>query len=200
MQNGELKKTRVWDLPTRVFHWMLVLAVSAGWLIGENMSFSNIEWHFYLGYMTGGLLVFRLVWGLVGPAPVRLRALVPTPTKVLAYLKTVRARTPSGASGHNPLGALSVVAILGTLIIQVLTGLISESEDLFASGPLAHLVDKSTIQWANATHELFAHVLLPLIVLHVVALVFYLVWKRENLIWPMVTGLKWVRGKGKDHV
>lgn len=193
------ENTRVWDLPTRVFHWSLALVVIAGWLIGKNMSFSNIEWHFYLGYAVGLLVLFRLIWGLVGPAPVRLRGLAPRPSEVLSYLKSVRKREPSGVRGHNPLGALSVIAILGTLIVQVVTGLFSESEDLFATAPLAPFVSKSEVQLANAVHEVFTHVLLLLVVLHVVALLFYWFWKRENLIRAMITGVKLVRREPTEN-
>ena len=184
---------RVWDIPTRVFHWALVATVTAGWLIGENMTFTNIEWHFYLGYATGGLVVFRLFWGLVGPKPAKLSALVPSPKSAINYLKNITKRTPSGVHGHNPLGALSILALLGSLAVMVTTGLFSESEDLFAKAPLAHLVDKSMIQTANAVHEIFAKVLLALVGLHVAALLYYLLWKRENLIRAMVTGMKLVR-------
>lgn len=187
------EEARVWDWPTRVFHWLLVVTATVGWVIGENMSFSNIEWHFYLGYATGGLIAFRIIWGLVGPKPVRLRALVPTPAGAISYAKTLKNRSPSGSRGHNPLGAVSVLALLATLTVLVTTGLLSESEDLFATAPLAHLVDKSTIQLANAIHEVAAKVIMVLVGLHVAALVFYAVWKRENLVRPMLTGVKIVR-------
>ena len=190
-------KTRVWDLSTRVFHWALVLTVSVGWLLGENLSFSNINWHFYLGYATGGLVLFRLIWGIVGPASARLTALFFNPRVVLVYLSTIHRRVPSGLPGHNPLGALSVIALLITLAVQVLTGLFAEADDLFSAGPLSSMVDDRYVLLANAVHETTAKILLVLVALHVTALVFYLIWKRENLIRPMITGLKWVRIEDK---
>lgn len=188
-------KERVWDLPTRLFHWLLVASVSAGWLIGENLSFTNIEWHFWLGYTTGGLIVFRIVWGFVGPPSARLSKLFPSPREVRDYLAHVMDRRPSGVAGHNPLGSLSVLALLAALFVQVGTGLFAESDDLFDGGPLSGSVDDSVVLFCNAVHEISSKVLLALVLLHVAALVFYLVWKRENLIRPMVTGLKLVKRK-----
>ncbi|MGB1025826.1 MAG: cytochrome b/b6 domain-containing protein [Rhodospirillaceae bacterium] len=183
---------RIWDLPTRAFHWLLVGSVCVGWWLGDNLSFTNIDWHFYLGYLTGGLLLFRILWGFVGPKPSRFSALFFSPGAILAYARRIGKRSPSGIAGHNPLGALSVLALLATLSVQVVTGLLSDSDDFFTSGPLAAYVDSSVTQQANAIHEISATVLLVLVGAHVTALVFYLVWKRENLIRPMITGSKLV--------
>jgi len=189
-------KARVWDMPTRVFHWLLVLSVCAGWLIGENLSFSNIQWHFYLGYLTIGLLVFRLFWGFAGPASARFSGLFHSPGDIVRYLRGIGKRQPSGIAGHNPVGALSVLAMLCALVVQVATGLFAESDDLFSSGPLAGYVDSGFVQTANAVHEITSKVLLALIVAHLAALLFYWIWKRENLIGAMLTGMKWIRKDG----
>lgn len=190
---AEFEKARVWDVPTRVFHWVLVLTVSTGWWLGDNLSFENIQWHFYLGYATGCLVVFRVLWGFVGPRPSRFSALFFSPADVVRYALNAGKRKPSGVAGHNPIGALSVLAVLATLIVQVGTGLLSESDDFFTSGPLAEYVDTSVRQTANAVHEISAIVLLVLVAIHVSAILFYLFWKRENLIVPMLTGLKLIR-------
>lgn len=183
----------MWDLPTRLFHWALVGCVTAGWLLGENMSFSNIDWHFWLGYATGGLIVFRLVWGIIGPPHARLKLLFPPPRAVIAYLAHAHKRQPSGVAGHNPLGALSVLALLATLSVQVVTGLFSDSDDFFTSAPLSGYASRDLVLLANEIHEISSQILLGLVALHVAALIFYLIWKRENLIRPMVTGIKKVR-------
>lgn len=189
----EYAEERVWDLPTRIFHWALVVSVATGWALGEFRSFSTINYHFYLGYTTAGLIVFRLIWGLVGPRSARLSALFPGPAEIIRYLTNLKNREPSALAGHSPLGSLAVLAILASLIVQVSTGLFAEDDALFSEGPLSYLVSEKTVQFCNAIHALNSKVLLGLVVLHVAALVFYLVWKRENLIRPMITGWKLVR-------
>lgn len=183
----------VWDLPTRLFHWALVICVCTAWYIGDNRDFSNIEYHFYLGYAIGGLIVFRLLWGLVGPRPISLSSLFHGPASVLRYLSNVFKREPSGTRGHNPIGSLSVLAMLLSLAVQVVTGLFAEDDGLFASGPLAGYVSSSTILQMNSIHHYNSRILLVLVGLHVFAGLFYLIWKRENLIGAMVTGRKLVK-------
>lgn len=189
----EYTEERVWDLPTRLFHWSLVASVSTGWALGEFRTFSTVNYHFYLGYTTAGLIAFRLVWGFIGPPPARLSALFPNPTEVMRYLADLKNREPSALAGHSPLGSLAVLAILASLMVQVSTGLFAEDDSLFSEGPLSYLVSEKTVQFCNAIHDLNSKVLLGLVVLHVAALVFYLIWKRENLIHPMITGRKMVR-------
>ena len=191
----ELKREKVWDPVTRLWHWALVAAVVTGWSLGEFMTFSTIDWHFYAGYCVLGLIVFRLFWGLVGPAPVRLRALLPGIYDTVNYVRHIRARQPSGTPGHNPLGALSVIAMLVVMLAQASTGLFVESDNFFESGPLAYLVTDATSSYLIGWHKLLAKILLALVVLHVSAIIFYLVWKKENLIKPMFTGWKLVRSK-----
>lgn len=191
--SSDLTEAPVWDLPTRLFHWALVACVSAGWLIGENMAFSTIQWHFYLGYTTGGLLVFRLIWGIVGPPSARLSALVPSPAALIAYIRDLPKREPSGARGHAPLGALAALALLTALSVQVVAGLFSESDDFFTEGPLADFASSEMVRFAGAVHSWTAEILMWLVIAHVSALVFYAVWKRENLVRAMITGKKIVR-------
>jgi len=176
-----------------MWHWVLVLAVGVGWSFGKFMSFDTIQWHFYLGYLTLGLMIFRYLWGFIGPAPVRYRALLPTPTNLMSYLRHVGQREPSGTAGHNPLGSLSVILMLLAITAQALTGLFIESEDFFESGPLASYVTEATVSRLTWWHRLNADFILILVVLHVSAILFYLIWKRENLITAMITGWKWVK-------
>ena len=192
------RRDAVWDPVTRVWHWLLAASVITGWALGEFRTFSIMQWHIYLGYLTAGLLVVRYVWGWVGPAPVRHRTLFVSLRGIPAYVRRIGDRRPSGVPGHNPVGALSVIAIVLALTAQVVTGLFSEDDALFFSGPLASEVSSGTVRWMTSYHNLFAKVVLVLAVLHVAAILFYLVWKRENLVIPMFTGRKWVREPSRD--
>jgi cytochrome b len=188
-----LTREKIWDPVTRLWHWVLALSVAVGWSFGKFMSFDNIQWHFYLGYLTLGLVLFRCLWGLVGPAPARLRALLPAPADLWRYLRQVGAREPSGTPGHNPLGSISVILMLLAVGAQAVTGLFLVSDDFFESGPLATYVSEATVNRLTWWHHLNAGFILILVVLHLGAILFYLVWKRENLVKPMLTGWKWVR-------
>ena len=186
----------VWDPVTRIWHWLLAASVITGWTIGEFGTFSIIEWHIYVGYCTGALVVFRYAWGWIGPVPVRHRTLFASLRDVPPYVRQVGYRRPSGVPGHNPVGALSVIAMVLALTIQVVTGLFSEDDDeFFFSGPLASEVSSGTVETMTDIHHLFSEVVLVLVGLHVAAILFYLVWKRENLVTPMLHGRKWVRDR-----
>ena len=189
------KQQKIWDPVTRLWHWVLVLAVGIGWGFGKFLSFDNIQWHFYIGYLVLGLMLFRYLWGLIGPAPVRYRALVPQ--GLISYLRKVARREPSGTPGHNPLGSISVILMLVAITAQAVTGLFIVSDDFFESGPLASYVSEATSNRLTWWHHLNADIILVLVVLHVAAILFYLLWKKENLIKPMINGWKWVkRGPG----
>ncbi|MEM8795999.1 MAG: cytochrome b/b6 domain-containing protein [Pseudomonadota bacterium] len=187
--------SKVWDLPTRLFHWALAAVVITGWYLGYYREFSTIDYHFYLGYATGGLLVFRLIWGIIGPPSARFSNIVPGPRRLVTYIASITKRRPSGVAGHNPLGGLSVVALLAVLTVQVLAGLFAEDDSLFASGPLESYVSLRWTAFANEVHYISSRILLVLVGLHLTAILFYQVWKRENLITPMLTGWKRVYGR-----
>jgi cytochrome b len=189
----ELVQEKIWDPVTRLWHWVLVLSVGVGWSFGKFMSFDTVQWHFYLGYLTLGVMGFRYLWGFVGPEPVRFRALLPTPGKLRVYLRHIGQRQPSGTAGHNPLGALSVMLMLLAITGQAMTGLFIESDDFFESGPLIGYVSEATISRMTWWHHLNANFILILVVLHVGAILFYLLWKNENLVRPMISGWKWVK-------
>ncbi len=193
-----LKQKKIWDPVTRLWHWVLVLVIGVGWSFGKFMTFDTVRWHFYLGYAVLALLAFRYLWGFVGPAPIRYRALIPRPGELLAYLRGIGRREPSGTPGHNPLGALSVIAMLLAITAQAVTGLFIESEDFFEYGPLAGYVSEELVRFMTGWHHRIADVVLVLVVLHVAAILFYLVWKRENLIRPMFTGWKWIKSDPED--
>lgn len=191
----ELQREKVWDPVIRIWHWVLALAVVVSWSFGKFMSFDTVEWHFYIGYLILGLLALRVLWGLFGPVPARFSTFLPTPSRIVQYLKTIPRREPSGVRGHNPLGSLAVIAMLLSLTIEGITGLFSDADDFFEEGPLYGKVSDDTADFMNGWHHFFADVILILVVLHVTVIMFYLVWKRENLIKPMISGWKWVKRK-----
>jgi len=173
----------VWDLPLRLFHWSLVLAVSAA-IATAKAGGEWMVWHGRAGLFIVGLVAFRLAWGLVGSTHARFLNFLPTPQRLRAYL--------SGqwhGLGHNPLGALSVLALLGVLAFQGGTGLIS-NDDIAFTGPLASLVEEGLSIKLTGWHHQVGNALLVLIGLHVLAIAFYRVVKKENLVKPMVTGVK----------
>ena len=173
---------RVWDLPTRVFHWMLVALIAFSWWSAEN---DELDLHIWSGLAVLTLLIFRLLWGVFGSSTARFANFVRGPRAMLGYLRNSRAWT---AIGHNPIGAASVIAMLLVLAAQVGLGLINSDEDGLAEGPLAHLVGFDTNEFAHEWHDELFDVLLVLIGLHVAAIVFYRVALGKKLTWPMITG------------
>jgi cytochrome b len=173
----------VWDLPLRLFHWLLVLAVTLA-IVTAKAGGEWMAWHGRTGLFILGLVVFRVVWGLVGSTHARFIHFAPTPGRIKAYL--------SGhwhGLGHNPLGALSVFALLGVLGYQSSTGLIS-NDDISFTGPLASLVSEELSLSLTGWHHRVGNALMALVGLHVAAILFYRLIKKENLVKPMVTGVK----------
>ncbi|SMR81774.1 Cytochrome b [Aliiroseovarius halocynthiae] len=186
---------RLWDLPLRLFHWALVVCVITGFLLGK-FGPNVMTLHFYAGYCVAGLLVFRIFWGFAGSRPARFGHFLFGPKKTLGYVADMFKRNPSYWPGHNPIGALSVFALLGVLLAQVGTGLFIDADDFINTGPFASWVSYETAREAASLHYRLSYALLALVVLHLGAILFYRFWKRENLVKPMVTGWKEVR---KDH-
>jgi len=176
---------RLWDGPTRVVHWALVLVIGFAWWSAEN---DKLEWHRWAGYSALGLLVFRLIWGFVGSATAQFANFVKGPQATLAYLKTLPGRRYAETPGHNPLGAWSVLAILTVLVAQVVTGLFAVDIDAFEAGPLSDRVDFDTGRLFSKWHEWSFTALQVLVAAHLAAVAFYLVYKRTNLVGPMITG------------
>ncbi len=181
------KKIRVWDLPTRLFHWALAACV-IGLVITGKIGGATIDWHARIGYAVLALLLFRLVWGLVGGYWSRFASFIYSPGSVINYLKGKA--HPDHLIGHNPLGAGSVFAILLVLLAQVGTGLVSDDEISF-TGPLNKLVSSATGLLATSYHKQYGQwLVIGLVVLHVAAILYYLVRKKDNLIRPMLNGDK----------
>jgi cytochrome b len=175
-------KQRVWDLPTRLFHWLLVVLVALSWWTAET---DRQDLHLYLGYGVLTLLIFRVGWGLFGSSTARFSSFVRGPGSVMRY---VRDRFHWPAAGHAPLGALSVIALLLMLFAQVGTGLFASDEDGLFSGPLAYLVSLSTGDGMTELHEELFDVLLALVALHVAAILLYRLVLGRNLLGPMISG------------
>jgi cytochrome b len=178
-------QVKVWDMPTRLFHWLLVVMVTCLFITGE-IGGNAMQWHGRFGYATLDLVLFRLLWGVVGGHYSRFTSFVPTPSRLLAY---IRGAAPK-ALGHNPLGALSVLALLGLLLLQTASGLFADDEIAY-SGPLTSLISNAWVSIASKWHKDIGKVLLILMVLlHIGAILFYLFKKNDNLIEPMMTGVK----------
>jgi cytochrome b len=175
----------VWDLPTRLFHWLLVALMVAAFVTGQ-LGGDLIQWHGRLGLAIIGLLAFRLVWGFVGSTYARFASFIPRPATIVAYL-----RGRWRGLGHNPMGALSVYGLLTVVAIQAVTGLFA-NDDIAFQGPLAALVDGTTSQFLTSIHRLNVGLLLALVGLHLAAILFYTWVKRESLVPPMITGIKLV--------
>ena len=175
----------VWDGALRLFHWSTVFLVAAMWWTAEN---GIMDWHKRMGMILLGLISFRLVWGLLGPRTARFTSWKIGPGAILGYLKGLTGGAHKPSFGHNPMGTLSVIAMLLALSVQVGTGLFSVDVDGLESGPLASLVSFEAGRQAAEIHETAFNVLVILIGLHIAAIVTYLVFFKDNLVRPMVTG------------
>jgi cytochrome b len=176
---------RLWDGPTRIVHWALVALIGFAWWSGET---GHMDWHRLAGYAVLGLLVFRLIWGVVGSSSARFTSFVRGPGATLDYIRRLPSREHHETPGHNPLGAVSVLAILGVLVIQVVTGLFAVDVDGIESGPLSDRVSFDTGRLLAHWHHRSFWALEVLVALHLVAIVFYAIYKRADLVRPMVTG------------
>jgi cytochrome b len=179
--------TPVWDRATRLVHWSLAPLILFLWWTAQT-SVDKMDWHRWAGDAVLGLLVFRLAWGVLGGSTARFSHFVKGPGSALAYLKGLFGKKAGPTIGHNPLGGWSVVALILTLLAVVAFGLFAEDVDGIESGPLARFVDFDTGRMAAKLHHTAFNVLLWLIGLHLLAIAFYAVFKRENLVGPMVTG------------
>ncbi len=177
-------RLRIWDLPIRLFHWLLVGLLGVAWVTGD---YHLMDWHRRSGYAILGLLVFRIYWGFAGSRTARFADFVRGPQAVLAY-----ARSLSGggkkAIGHNPMGGWSVVLLLLVLVVMVTAGLFAVDVDGLESGPLADYVSFDSGRFASHLHGLVFNLMLVLVSLHLGAISFYRLWLKTDLVRPMLTG------------
>jgi len=178
---------RVWDAPTRLFHWALALCF-VGLVVSSQVGGTAMVWHFRFGYGVLTLLLFRLVWGVQGGYWSRFSSFVVGPRAIWHYLRGWG--QPHDGVGHNPLGALSVLTMLLFLALQVASGLMSDDE-IATAGPLVRFVSSTWVGNATYYHkDIGKLILLGLVALHLATIAFYHFRKQENLLTPMITGDK----------
>jgi cytochrome b len=193
MNHGEsMQRIRVWDLPTRLFHWILVVLVGVSFTTGE-IGGNAMQVHVGCGLTILALLVYRILWGFIGSRPSRFSAFLTGPGTVWRYAATLPDRNAPPSLGHNPLGGWSVAAMLLALIVQVVTGLFA-NDDIATQGPLYKYVSKAVSDGLSTVHVVNQGVVIALVGIHVAAVLFHLVYKRDNLIIPMLTGDKFWSG------
>ena len=187
--NEPLQAVRVWDLPTRLFHWLLALCV-VGSVISAKIGGNAMAWHFRFGYVVFTLLAFRVLWGLVGGRWSRFASFIYAPSTLVRYLRGRTGPHEHLEVGHNPLGAFSVFGLLALLATQVGTGLFAD-DDISNTGPLIKFVSGATSSLLTKWHKNFGQwLIIALVLLHIGAIVFYRVRKNQNLVRPMLSGDK----------
>lgn len=179
-------RIRVWDLPLRLFHWSLVVCV-VGAFVTIQVGGNWVPWHFRFGYCALALVLFRILWGLVGSRYARFGSFLFGPSSILKYLK----RSPDAphTAGHNPLGSLSVFAMLAFVLVQASLGLFS-NDDIASEGPLVRFITKELSDSLTGWHHRGEFVLFLLVGTHLAAIVYYAFFRRKNLVRPMLSGDK----------
>jgi cytochrome b len=181
-----MRRIKVWDLPVRLFHWLLVALILAAWV---TQYLNRMDLHMWIGEWILTLLLFRVVWGFVGSDTARFARFLRSPVAGLVHLARLRRREPDREIGHNAAGGWMVLLMLALLGVQAGTGLFS-NDDSDTEGPLMHLVSKDQSDWLSHIHYLNFKAIEAVIVLHILAIVAYAVLKRQNLLRPMLTGMK----------
>ncbi|MBK1690866.1 cytochrome b/b6 domain-containing protein [Ectothiorhodospira mobilis] len=182
-----LHPLRLWDAPTRLFHWALPVLLAALWYTGQDLT--TLGWHMQLGYALLTLVLFRIAWGFFGSRSARFPAFVTGPGTVARYVGDLARGRMHRSFGHNPLGGWSVLLMLGLLLVQAVTGLFADDE-IFTQGPLATLVSGDTRAWLTGIHHANFNLILAVVTVHVVAVVLHRVLKGDDLVRPMITGRK----------
>ncbi len=181
---------RIWDLPTRLFHWTLVVLIFTSWLSARQ---NWMRLHVVTGLTVLALLLFRVVWGFVGSDTARFTHFLKSPFAAFRHLIELPRREPDTETGHNAAGGWMVLFMLAVLFVQVGTGL-GANDDVLTEGPLFRLVGKERSDWLTHIHHLNFLVIEIVVVLHVLAIVTYRVLKGHNLLLPMITGKKRLPG------
>lgn len=191
-------KTLVWDLPIRIFHWLLVAAIAGAWYTAEE---GYEDTHMKIGYAIIGLLIYRIVWGIFGTEHSLFRSFIPSPFKLYQHTKNIFKVDAKQSVGHNPLGALSALIMLFLIGLQAATGLFTKGEIWY--GPYTSAVGSELQKRLDGIHHANFDFILVALGVHIVAIFFYLFFKKQNLITPMIHGKKndevVPNGKGIPH-
>ncbi|MFV9473078.1 cytochrome b/b6 domain-containing protein [Advenella sp. RU8] len=191
MRQSNQQTINVWDLPTRFFHWALAFCVIAafftvkaagtteGWMADAGIAW--MEWHLWFGYCVLSLILFRIIWGFTGSYYARFSEFIKGPATIIRYVKGAYQ-----SLGHNPLGALSVIALLAVFGFQAFSGLFT-TDDIFTEGPLVHL-SSAFSKTMGSLHRSNEPVMIILFALHILAIIYYRVFKKQNLVATMVSG------------
>lgn len=180
----------IWDVPIRVFHWLLVVLIGFMWLSGKQ---GWLEYHMWSGYTILTLLVFRVIWGFVGSDTARFVYFLKSPIEAIRHLCHIAKREPDTEIGHNAAGGWMVLGLLALLFAQVFSGM-AANDDISVEGPLYGLVGKSWSDWATSQHHFLFKVIQVAVGLHILAIIVYAVLKRHDLVRPMITGKKRMPG------
>jgi len=182
------KKILVWDLPVRLFHWFLVISLVAAWYTSDSER-DLINYHLQIGYFILGLILFRLIWGVVGTKYALFNQCIPTWLKLINYLQSKQQQENDNMIGHNPLGGLMIVMMLSLVLSQAISGLFM-NDDIFTSGPYYESASEAIQQFMSLIHHNAFDVIIILSMIHIVAVFYHLLVKKINLILPMFTGYK----------
>jgi cytochrome b len=193
--SDDLVVVNVWDIPTRLTHWLLVVLLGFSWW---SANADQLGWHRYSGYAILTLVLFRVYWGFVGSSTARFREFARGPIAVARYARSLFARKSVVAIGHNPMGGWSVLLLLALLLMQVGLGLFAVDVDGIESGPLAQWVSFETGRAAAKLHHRVFNVLLTFAALHIMAVLYYQLFKRHALISAMFSGVKRLRAPVTD--
>ena len=174
---------KVWDWPVRVFHWTLAASVLGAFITGENEDFERL--HQTLGWVAAGLIAFRVVWGLVGTRYARFTEFIRSPAQVWAYIKSLRSGQPQHFVGHNPVGAVAVMLLMGLTALSVYTGWLALAED--------------AAEWLEEAHEIAANTLITVVLVHVIGVLWSSRTHGENLLKAMLTGRKTAPSEAGIH-
>lgn len=188
IQVAARRMINVWDLPTRIFHWTLV-GLFVFLIVSGDLGDDLIEWHFYAGYLLSGLILFRVIWGVIGSRHSRFTSFVRDPITTVTYLKGMFSGKTAHHYGHNPAGGMMVIVLLILLALQVATGLVS-TDDVIWDGPFYSAVSDQVAEIGGELHESIQSLLQLLVVLHVAAILFHRFKYNDHLVPAMIHGKK----------
>ena len=179
--------TLVWDLPTRLFHWMLVISFSVAWVTSDDNRY--LDFHVFGGYTFFGLLVFRTVWGMVGSHYAHFRTFAHNWSSLHGYAKGLLNGQATRYLGHNPIGGLAILVMIGLGFLVSISGLVVFGGEE-GHGPLAGVIPFEVGHAAKNIHEILVWLMLGLVAVHIIGVIAESFIHKENLIWSMFSGYK----------